>query len=75
MQWRSQDTDNTHLFILFWLGVGWGHAPLVNFVILEVATQIVRETIFWNALGLESGVVLTHDFGKFCSDTSTPEMM
>ena len=25
---------------------GWGHAPLVDFYTLEVATQIVLETIF-----------------------------
>ena len=28
------------------LGRGWGHTPLVNFCILEVATQIVLEPIF-----------------------------
>ena len=34
--------------VCFWPGRGgggWGHAPLVNFDILEVATQIVLETI------------------------------
>ena len=41
----------THLFLFFGRGgggggVGWGHAPLGKFCILEVATQIVLETIF-----------------------------
>ena len=45
-QWHSQVTDNAqalHAFVFF---PGWGHAPLVKFCILEVATQIVLETIF-----------------------------
>ena len=55
MQWRGQDTDDTrvlHAFVYSFLvgrgggGEGWGQASLVNFGILEVATQIVRETIF-----------------------------
>ena len=50
-QWRSQVTDDAralHTFFFFLVGgrAGWGHAPLVNFCILEVATQIVLETIF-----------------------------
>ena len=57
------------LFSFFFLvgeGGGWGHAPLVNLWILEVATQIVLETIFEMLLmGLELGVVLTHDFGIY----------
>ena len=36
----------TRLFLVGIGGAGWGHAPLVNFCILEVATQIVLETIF-----------------------------
>ena len=32
-------------FFFGWWG-GWGHAPLVIFCILEVATQIVLETVF-----------------------------
>ena len=45
---RSQMTPGhcTRLFLVGVGGVGWGHAPLVNFCILEVATQIVVETIF-----------------------------
>ena len=37
-----------HCTHFFWLrvGGGWGNALLVNFCILEVATQIVLETIF-----------------------------
>ena len=33
-------------FLVGGRGKGWGHAPLVNFCILEVATQVVLETIF-----------------------------
>ena len=47
-QWCSQVTDNAqalHVFFFFFF-FGWGHAPLVKFCILEVATQIVLETIF-----------------------------
>ena len=53
-QWRSQVTDDAralHPFIIIFFfgreggGVGWGHASLVKFCILEVATQIVHETI------------------------------
>ena len=45
---RSQMTPGHGTHFFFWLGGGWvqGHAPLVNFCILEVATQIVFETIF-----------------------------
>ena len=53
VQWRSQVTDDARalhasFFFLFGRegGEGWGHASLVNFCILEVATQIVLETIF-----------------------------
>ena len=60
-QWHNQVTDDAqalHAFVVGFFGwlVGrcWGYATLVNFGILEVATG--------NAVGLESGVVLTHDF-------------
>ena len=51
---RSQTTPGhcTCFFVLFFFGRGggegavWGHASLVNFCILEVATRIVLETIF-----------------------------
>ena len=37
-------------YFYFWLGkeggAGWGHALLLTFCILEVASQIVLETIF-----------------------------
>ena len=52
MQWRSQVTDDAwavHALLLFafgWGEGGLGHTPLVNFCTLEVATQIVLETIF-----------------------------
>ena len=56
-QWRSQVTDDARalqafFFCFFFVfgrgggGRGWGMAPLVNFCILEVATQIVLGTIF-----------------------------
>ena len=48
LQWRSQVTDDSqalHMFVLFFGWVG-GHAPLVNFLHLKLATQIVLETIF-----------------------------
>ena len=56
--WRSQVTDDARalhaLLFVFFLGRGeggeeeraGGMAPLVNFCILEVPTQIVLETIF-----------------------------
>ena len=60
----------THLFfvvhLFFWSGgAGWGHAFQVNFCILEVDNYMYSDRFwdyFWNAVSLESGVVLTHDF-------------
>ena len=47
---RSQTTSGhcTRFFFFFFLARGGaqGHAPLVNFCILEAATQIVLEPIF-----------------------------
>ena len=48
-QWRSQVTDMTPGYcmrLFFVVKGGWGHAFLVNFGILEAATQIVLETNF-----------------------------
>ena len=42
---RSQTTLG-HCTRSFLVWGGWGHAPLVNFCIFEVATQMVLETIF-----------------------------
>ena len=76
LQWRSQVTDDARaLHAFFFVAVGgeggrlgacWGHAPLVTYCILEVATQM---RLFLKCRrSLESGVVLTHDFAiRACS--------
>ena len=67
---RSQTTPGhcTRFFVVVvgGKGAGWGHAPLVTYCILEVATQM---RLFLKCRpSLESGVVLTHDFAiRACS--------
>ena len=68
-QWHSQVTDDAralHVFVVLFFGRGRGggeYAPLVNFASYYCSIQVVFETIFELPVGLESGVVLTHDFG------------
>ena len=76
-EWCSQVTDNAqalHAFVFFLVsggcgGVGWGHASLVNFCILERSYSDCYWDYFWNAVGLELGVVLTHEFGIHACST------
>ena len=43
-----------------------GHAPLVNFCILEPLSLVLRLFLgHLNPTGLKSGVALTHDFGRY----------